>query len=192
MPQNQPLSAPEIGARIRYAREQSGRSQQDIAKQLGISQNSVQKIENGKVGRSRYISRMWELLGLDLKELNPTLKNSQPPHPLGNFKVEPWYALSGGVMIKRATVAEREAELVRAGYELGRRMERLTAAKEVELAVVEPENGGEFEVGMRFIRADDSSVPFAISLSVARSLGERLHQLIEQIEALKRQTNRHE
>ena len=189
MSQQQPLSASAIGARIRYAREQAGRSQQDIARQLGISQNSVQKIENGKVGRSRYVTQLWQLVGLDVSELNPAFKPNLPPPPAIGFAGSP-------VILKRMTETEREADLMRRayeqGYELGRRMERLQQAKEIELALVEPENGGEYEVGMRFIRADDSSVPFAVPLAVARALNERLHQLIEQIEALKRQTNRRE
>lgn len=185
MPQ-QPLSATEIGARVRLARERLGRSQEDVARQLGISQNSVQKIENGKVGRSRYVSVLWELVGLDLAELNPAFKPNLPPRP-------PAIGFAGSpVVVKRMTEAQREAELVRSGYELGRRMERLTKTKEIELAILEPQNGNEFEVGMTLIRLDDSPVPFAVPLEVAQSLSGLLPRLIEQIEALKRQTNRRE
>jgi hypothetical protein len=65
-------------------------------------------------------------------------------------------------------------------------MEPLTPTKDIKLAVLEPENGGELEVGMTFIRLDDSPVPFAVSLPLARLTCELLRQLIEQIEALKR------
>jgi Predicted transcription factor, homolog of eukaryotic MBF1 len=188
MPQHQLLSASEIGARIRYAREKSGRSQQDIAQQLGISQNSVQKIENGKVGRSRYVTKLWELVGLDAAELNPALK-PEPPRPVIGYAQSP-------LVLKRMTSTEREADLIRRayeqGYELGRSTERLTKADEIELAIVEPGNGGEFEIGMKFIRPDGTSVPFAVSLAVARSTSGLLLQVLDQIEAMTRQTNRYE
>jgi transcriptional regulator with XRE-family HTH domain len=109
MPQ-QPLSASEIGARVRLARERLGRSQEDIARQLGISQNSVQKTENGKVGRSRYVSVLWELVGLDLAELNPAFKPNLPPRPAIGYAGSP-------LILKRMTETQREAELMRRAFE---------------------------------------------------------------------------
>lgn len=61
-------------------------------------------------------------------------------------------------------------------------MERLTEVKEIEIAIVERGNGGNDQVGMKFIRLDGSPVPFAVPLELARDLSARLLQLIEKIE----------
>lgn len=81
-------SAKQLGARIRFVREHSGRSQSDIARLAGISQNSIQKIENGKVSRSRHFTRVWQLVGLDTTELNPAFKPAHPPAMTGNGKLK--------------------------------------------------------------------------------------------------------
>lgn len=188
----QPLSPAQIGARTRLRREAIGRSQADIAEQLNVSQNTIQKIENGKVGRSRFLSKYWTLLGLDLTELNSAFTGfTAPPFRAENVPTPtPGPDRWDPVTIKVMSVADREAELFRAGYELGLRMARMTKAKRIDAGIIQPDNSGEFLVGLSIYREDDTQVPFSLSVTLARDLATQLPRILDHLEALKRQTTK--
>jgi transcriptional regulator with XRE-family HTH domain len=59
--------------RIRQAREAKGWSQDFLAKQVGISQPAVKKIEDGSTAHSKFLPRIAALLGLDIAELDEGL-----------------------------------------------------------------------------------------------------------------------
>lgn len=52
-----------LGARVRQLREERGWSQNDLAAQLpGVKQQSVDQLENGKVGRPRFLPELATVL----------------------------------------------------------------------------------------------------------------------------------
>lgn len=53
-----------IGQRIRDARERAGLTQTDLGTKVGTSQQTIEKIELGKVSRSSFIYPIYEVLGL--------------------------------------------------------------------------------------------------------------------------------
>ena len=69
----------EIGALMRRARKASGRSQEDLAKPLGMSRATISAIENGTVGEIgvRKLMALCVALGLSIRvsapEKRPTL-----------------------------------------------------------------------------------------------------------------------
>ena len=69
----------EIGALMRRARKASGRSQEDLAKPLGMSRATISAIENGTVGEIgvRKLMALCAALGLSVQvsalEKRPTL-----------------------------------------------------------------------------------------------------------------------
>lgn len=54
----------EIGATIRAAREAKGLSQADLARAIGIKQQSLDSVENGKTAKSKYLPEIAAELGL--------------------------------------------------------------------------------------------------------------------------------
>ena len=56
--------------KIRQAREAKGWSQDFLAKQVGISQPAIKKIEDGSTAHSKFLPRIAALLGLDITELD--------------------------------------------------------------------------------------------------------------------------
>src|SRR4051794_36206335 len=59
--------------KIRQAREAKGWSQDFLAKQVGISQPAIKKIEDGSTAQSKFLPRIAALLGLDITELDEGL-----------------------------------------------------------------------------------------------------------------------
>jgi transcriptional regulator with XRE-family HTH domain len=59
--------------KIRQAREAKGWSQDFLAKQVGISQPAIKKIEDGSTAHSKFLPRIAALLGLDITELDEGL-----------------------------------------------------------------------------------------------------------------------
>lgn len=51
-----------LGARLRWARQQKGWTQQELANRSGTTQDVVQKIENGKSRRPRNIEKLATVL----------------------------------------------------------------------------------------------------------------------------------
>ena len=74
------MNLPEIGKRIREARTATGRSQEDIARPLGMSRATVSGIENGTVNEIgvRKLMALCAALGLELNvvaQVRPTLRD---------------------------------------------------------------------------------------------------------------------
>ena len=74
------MNLPEIGKRIREARMAAGRSQEDIARPLGMSRATVSGIENGTVNEIgvRKLMALCAALGLELNvvaQVRPTLRD---------------------------------------------------------------------------------------------------------------------
>lgn len=59
----------DLGKRIEMLRTQQGMSQNDLAKRIGTSQNTIHKIENGETKRSGYIPAIAAELGFSAEEL---------------------------------------------------------------------------------------------------------------------------
>lgn len=64
----------DAGQKIRARREELGISQPDLAKDVGTNQQTIGKIEKGKIKRSSFLPRIANRLGMDLKELDPDLE----------------------------------------------------------------------------------------------------------------------
>jgi phage repressor protein C with HTH and peptisase S24 domain len=69
----------EPGEIIREAREKRGWSQKDLADRAGVSQVAVAKIESGATVHSKFLPKIAQILGLDLADLDPTLKSVALP-----------------------------------------------------------------------------------------------------------------
>ena len=63
----------EPGERIRIAREVKGWSQQQLANRVGISQPAIKKIEAGEIRQSKFQTKIAQVLGIPLTDLDPTL-----------------------------------------------------------------------------------------------------------------------
>lgn len=64
------VPAPEMGDRIRRAREARDISQSDLAKQLGVEQSHVWKWENDRrVPRLRTLARMAQILNVSIDHI---------------------------------------------------------------------------------------------------------------------------
>lgn len=66
----------QAGDKIRTARLARGFSQVELAKRVGISQPALRKIEGGITRHSKFLPRIAEVLELNLRELDPTLRQS--------------------------------------------------------------------------------------------------------------------
>lgn len=64
--------------KIRARREQLGLSQSEMARRIGVTQAAVNKIESGRVARSRHLGRIARELGLDPREIDDELKAAYP------------------------------------------------------------------------------------------------------------------
>lgn len=62
------LITKEIAARLRQAREQQGKSQSEVARALGMSQATVQKIEIGEARQSKFVEPLCTYLKVSLNE----------------------------------------------------------------------------------------------------------------------------
>jgi phage repressor protein C with HTH and peptisase S24 domain len=60
---------------IREARERYNWSQKDLADRAGVSQVAIVKIESGATVQSKFLPKIAQLLGLDLADLDPTLRS---------------------------------------------------------------------------------------------------------------------
>ncbi len=70
----------ETRGKIRARREALGLSQADLAQAVGVSQATIEKIENGRTMRSRYLPRIAARLGIPLTELDPDLESHATAH----------------------------------------------------------------------------------------------------------------
>src|SRR5215211_6748199 len=73
----------DIGERVRLRREELGRSQEWLARQAGTSQATIDKIENGRSQRSKFLPPVFAALGLPLDELVPTMEHRPSEDRLG-------------------------------------------------------------------------------------------------------------
>jgi phage repressor protein C with HTH and peptisase S24 domain len=64
---------------IREARERRDWSQKDLADRAGVSQVAIVKIESGATVQSKFLPRIAQLLGIDLADLDPSLKGVALP-----------------------------------------------------------------------------------------------------------------
>jgi phage repressor protein C with HTH and peptisase S24 domain len=69
----------EPGEIIREAREKRGWSQKDLGDRVRVSQVTIVKIESGATAQSKFLPKIAQLLGLDLADLDPTLKGVALP-----------------------------------------------------------------------------------------------------------------
>ena len=76
-----------IGDIVRARREQMGMSQERLAEQAGTSQTTIDKIENNRSQRSRFLPAVARVLGLDIETIAPGVAaapapNASAPMPL--------------------------------------------------------------------------------------------------------------
>ena len=64
---------------IREAREKRGWSQKDLADRAGVSQVAIVKIESGATVHSKFLPKIAQILGLDLADLDHTLRGGALP-----------------------------------------------------------------------------------------------------------------
>ena len=64
---------------IREARERRDWAQKDLADRAGVSQVAIVKIESGATVQSKFLPKIAQLLGLDLADLDPSLKGVTLP-----------------------------------------------------------------------------------------------------------------
>lgn len=76
----------EPGPRIRDARRQKGWSQADLAKKVGVSQVAIKKIEANTTRQSKFLPKIALELGLDLAELDPSLKSGNEGAPVNELR----------------------------------------------------------------------------------------------------------
>jgi transcriptional regulator with XRE-family HTH domain len=67
----------ELGGMIRKYREALGLSQAELGKAVGVSQATIDKIENGRTALSRFLPRIAARLGIPLKQLDPLIEVQQ-------------------------------------------------------------------------------------------------------------------
>src|SRR3954464_341020 len=66
---------------IREARERRNWSQKDLADRAGVSQVAIVKIESGATVQSKFLPKIAQILGLDLADLDPSLRGVTLPAP---------------------------------------------------------------------------------------------------------------
>lgn len=66
-----------LGARVQYAREQKGWSQKELANKVAVSQQTISKLEDGKVEQSKYLIELAHALGVSMSWLR--YGHSEPP-----------------------------------------------------------------------------------------------------------------
>jgi transcriptional regulator with XRE-family HTH domain len=69
------------GEIIRKTREAKGWSQDDLARETGISQPAINKIENGKTLKSKYFPKIAQVLGIPIEQLDSTLASRSGHRP---------------------------------------------------------------------------------------------------------------
>jgi transcriptional regulator with XRE-family HTH domain len=93
-----------IGECVREAREAKGWSQARLARQIGLSQATLHKIESGISKNSRYIPVIWAQVGLSLDDLNRRLRQAGMTTAESHFVVNAERKIIGGSYPKRARV----------------------------------------------------------------------------------------
>jgi transcriptional regulator with XRE-family HTH domain len=63
----------ELGALVRKYRERLGLSQAELGRAVGVSQATIDKIENGRTTLSRFLPRIAARLGIPQRELDPLI-----------------------------------------------------------------------------------------------------------------------
>lgn len=69
-----------IGDIVRARREQMGLSQERLAEQAGTSQTTIDKIENNRSQRSRFLPAVARVLGLDIETIAPGVAAAPAPN----------------------------------------------------------------------------------------------------------------
>lgn len=69
-----------IGDIVRARREQMGMSQERLAEQAGTSQTTIDKIENNRSQRSRFLPAVARVLGLDIETIAPGIAAAPTPN----------------------------------------------------------------------------------------------------------------
>lgn len=64
-----------VAENVRRFRKDRGLSQEDLAKAVGIRQNAIVQLENGKTKKSKYLPQIAVALGCQLNQLDETLPN---------------------------------------------------------------------------------------------------------------------
>ena len=71
----------DIASVIRQRRLEMGISQETLAEMAGTSQTTIDKIENGRSARSRFLPAVCSALGIDLKTIDPAFASVGMPLP---------------------------------------------------------------------------------------------------------------
>lgn len=69
------------GKLITDARRRIGISQEELARRIGISQAAIKKIEDGTTKQSKYLPAIAQELGIELSQLDPSLKKNLRQFP---------------------------------------------------------------------------------------------------------------
>jgi phage repressor protein C with HTH and peptisase S24 domain len=69
----------EIADKLRAAREEMSLSQKQVANRVGMTQQSYEAIEAGRTQRSKFLPRIAQVLGLDLRDLDTQLEALAAP-----------------------------------------------------------------------------------------------------------------
>lgn len=75
----------DVGQKAAQLRELRGWKQPEMAKRLGVSQQSLSNFEVGIVEQPRYLNKLLKMLGVTLEELwSGEIKEGAGPDPLGD------------------------------------------------------------------------------------------------------------
>lgn len=86
-----------IGARIAQHREAKGLNQSELARQLGVTPQSVQKWESGGAPRTKRLQEIAAILGIQIVDLvggNPRQSTEDGEWPFDRIRPEEWASLS--------------------------------------------------------------------------------------------------
>lgn len=200
----------EVAALLRRRREELGKSQSEVARAVGMSQASVQKIEIGEAKQSNFIQAMCDYLGVSLERQPPRpytpadyRDDSKTIHRIVETKArrstgrapdsseetrdnEGQGDVSTAETENDARVQEEvQSALTTFRYTVERAMkEKFLRAVDVLFSVVRRTNGGQRLISLKIVRRDGSvlNVTFDRMLAVAahRQLGLALAELDSQ------------
>lgn len=100
------------GSSIRAAREAKGMSQADLAEKIGTVQQTIDKIENGKIARTSYLPEIYQVLGIGGKEtVGAGLNRRRLQTGLSMDELARKMGLAGQSSIQRYLVPDYDLEL---------------------------------------------------------------------------------
>jgi DNA-binding XRE family transcriptional regulator len=161
-------TAAEAGHRVRMRREELGMSQLMLAKAVGISQTTVQKIDTGESASSRFMPIIWAKLKLPLNELNPIFGNDDTstqdvPNQPNSFDSQD-QGYSGGQVVELLRVAmARETHIKAVDVAFSRTVER---------------DGGQVGVTMTVFRTDGTTLQIFLGARQAEFAVQEIPKLL--------------